>query len=126
EDEQRTSMYVADRDRRAIKREVGSPEAWLESLEVKIQIQPLQMADLSRTVQLLNRTNQMNLSTRRVTEEELRLWLDHPDRALWTARVRDRFGDSGLTGVLSVEARDDTAWIVDFVVSCRVFGRNLE
>jgi FkbH-like protein len=45
---------------------------------------------------------------------------------LWTFRVSDRFGDSGLTGIISVEVEGDAARIVDFVMSCRVMGRKVE
>jgi FkbH-like protein len=68
----------------------------------------------------------MNLSTRRLTEAELTHWLDSPARRLWTISVADRFGDAGLTGIVSVEIANGDARIVDFVVSCRVIGRKVE
>jgi FkbH-like protein len=68
----------------------------------------------------------MNLSTRRLTEAELGAWLDAGSRALWSLRVQDRFGDSGLTGIVSVDCDGESARIVDFVLSCRVFGRKIE
>jgi len=77
-------------------------------------------------VQLLNKTNQMNLSTRRLSAQELQNWLQPDNRKLWAFRVSDRFGDSGLTGILSLEIKSGVARIVDFVLSCRVMGRNVE
>ena len=62
------------------------------------RFEPLGPANLARATQLLNKTNQMNLTTRRLTEAEL--WRGRRGRAasLWTVNVSDRFGDAGLTG----------------------------
>ena len=77
-------------------------------------------------MQLLNKTNQMNLSTRRLTGSELTKWASEPHHKLWVFRVEDKFGDAGLTGILSLDLQDDDARIVDFVLSCRVIGRQVE
>ena len=45
---------------------------------------------------------------------------------MYAFRVSDRFGDSGLTGVLGLSARDDEVYVEDFVLSCRVFGKQIE
>jgi FkbH-like protein len=68
----------------------------------------------------------MNLSTRRLTEAELLEWSAHVQGPVWGVRVADRFGDSGLTGVLAVEFGHGTASITDFILSCRVMGRRVE
>src|SRR5206468_5050982 len=70
--------------------------------------------------------NQLNLSTRRVTGPELLAWASCDGRQLWTFRVGDKFGDSGLTGIASVEREGSRARIEDFVLSCRVMGRKVE
>jgi FkbH-like protein len=80
----------------------------------------------ARVVQLFNKTNQMNLSTRRLTEAELLAWLEGSGRALWAFRVSDRFGDSGLTGIASLEMSGRQARLADFILSCRVMGRRVE
>jgi FkbH-like protein len=126
EDVARSRMYGEERERREARLAVGSIEEWLRTLEVKITVQPLDRANLQRAAQLLNKTNQMNLTTRRLTESELWSWANEPGRALWTVRVEDRFGDYGLTGLVSVEEERGAARIVDFVLSCRVFGRKAE
>jgi len=68
----------------------------------------------------------MNLATRRLAEAELRAWVGQENRKLWAFRVKDKFGDSGLTGILSLEIESGGALITDFVLSCRVMGRNVE
>jgi FkbH-like protein len=126
EDTKRTALYAAERQRNELKRDVGSVDDWLMSLGIRVRAEPLGPANLTRTTQLLNKTNQMNLSTRRLTEAELVEWVRDPARALWTVTVSDRFGDAGLTGIVSVEADGDRCRIIDFILSCRVMGRRVE
>lgn len=126
EDVARAKMYHSERERRQSLESVGSMDEWLRSLEIRVQWERLSDANLQRAAQLLNKTNQMNLSTRRMTEGELRGWSDSEGRDFWTVRVEDRFGDYGLTGLVSLESEGDEGRIVDFVLSCRVFGRRVE
>jgi FkbH-like protein len=126
EDAERTALYAAERQRESLQSSVGSIEEWLKGLGVVVTAEPVGPSSLPRTVQLLNKTNQMNLTTRRLTEAELMDWVRGPGRSLWTVRVRDRFGDAGLTGIVSVEIQATVAQIVDFVLSCRVMGRKVE
>ncbi|MDP2654677.1 MAG: HAD-IIIC family phosphatase [Candidatus Omnitrophota bacterium] len=126
EDLERSRMYAQERGRKDMLTQVGSLDEWLKSLDIKVKVTPLSKMDLARTTQLLNKTNQMNLSTRRMSEPELEAWAAHPSRKLWTFRVADKFGDSGLTGIASVEIDGPVALIVDFILSCRVFGRKVE
>ena len=123
EDEQRSKMYTVDRQRKELSKEVVSADDFLKSMDVKIKVDPLLQENLLRTAQLLNKTNQMNLSTRRMTEQELWGWAQKPENKIWTIRVNDKFGDSGLVGVVSMRTDGE---IVDFILSCRVFGRKIE
>jgi FkbH-like protein len=126
EDRTRHAMYAAERQRDTSMKQATSPEAWLDTLEMKINVEPLEPSNISRVVQLLNKTNQMNLKTRRMTADTFRQWCDGENRFFRAFRVSDRFGDSGLTALLSLERSDAEAEIVDFVVSCRVFKRGVE
>jgi FkbH-like protein len=126
EDQERTALYAAERQREKLQASVGSMEEWLKSLGIVVTGEPVGPSNLARTVQLLNKTNQLNLSTRRLTEAELLEWVGGPGRSLWTINVSDRFGDAGLTGIVSVEVEGAEAKIVDFVLSCRVMGRRVE
>jgi FkbH-like protein len=126
EDASRHQMYATDKQRELLRREVSSPEDWLLSLETEVAVEELSGANCARVVQLLNKTNQMNLTTRRLAEAELQAWLRQKNRKLWAFRVKDKFGDSGLTGILSLEIESGGALIADFVLSCRVMGRNVE
>jgi len=126
EDMNRTRMYVTERQRSDLRRSLSSLDEWLTSLEIKITIEELNEVNLQRTAQLFNKTNQMNLSTRRMTEKELAEWAMGDNRKLWVFRVSDKFGDSGLTGIISLELKNDYCQIVDFILSCRVIGRKVE
>ena len=126
EDELRNQMYASEKQRELLKQTVSSAEEWLLSLDTEVMIEELNPANRVRVVQLLNKTNQMNLSTRRLSEQALQSWLQSGNRKLWAFRVKDKFGDSGLTGILSLEWQGAVATIQDFVLSCRVMGRHVE
>lgn len=126
EDRARTSMYVADRTRVALKAEVRSLGEWLEALELAIAAEPLADGNLERAAQLFNKTNQMNLSTRRLTATELSAWAKTEGHRLWTFRVSDKFGDYGLCGIVSLMQEGSKGRLLDFVLSCRVMGRGVE
>src|SRR5437868_5190495 len=126
EDRQRSSMSVVDRKRKESKIHVGDLGDWLATLKTIVRVEELNQVNLSRAAQLLNKTNQMNLATRRMSEAEFEAWAKVKTRKAWTFRVSDRFGDSGLTGILTMEIDGSRARIVDFVLSCRVMGRKIE
>ena len=126
EDLERTRMYAEERKRDNLQKEVGSIDEWLKSLEIKVRADRLAPGNLARATQLLNKTNQLNLSTRRLNEAELTAWAAAPNRGLWVVSVSDRFGDAGLTGIVSIEVDGGAARIVDYVLSCRVMGRKVE
>ena len=126
EDLVRSSMYLSENKRQALKQTISSLEEWLTRLAIRIQVEELHPANLQRATQLLNKTNQMNLSTRRLSEAELMAWAEQKHHRLWTLRVSDKFGDAGLTGIVSLEIQDPNAQIVDFILSCRVMGRKIE
>jgi FkbH-like protein len=126
EDLERSSMCEVERGRKKLLAQVGSAEEWVKQLGVRVKVEELNKTNLMRTVQLLNKTNQMNLSTRRMVESELWDWAGQPSRKLWTFRVVDKFCDAGLTGIVSLETEGPVGRIVDLVLSCRVFGRKVE
>jgi FkbH-like protein len=126
EDLERTRMYVSERQRKSLKEQAGSLDQWYRTLETKVTVEELGDVNLSRAAQLLNKTNQMNLSTRRMTEAEFVSWGHKEGRKLWVFRVSDKFGDAGLTGIISLEKEGKAGKITDFVLSCRVMGRKIE
>jgi len=126
EDRKRAAMYAAERSRQASRPAAGDLQTWRESLEVTVTAERLADANLERAAQLFNKTNQMNLATRRLTSGELLDWAAAAGHEVLTFRVTDRFGDSGLTGLVGLAFDGGRARLVDFVLSCRVLGRNVE
>lgn len=128
EDFARTEMYHDERERTRSRGEFdeGSVQEWLATLETRVAFELLNPVNLARTAQLLNKTNQMNMRTRRMSEAELLDWVDQPGNTILTATVEDRFGKAGLTGIVGVQVQDGTAEITDLVLSCRVMGRGVE
>jgi FkbH-like protein len=126
EDFERTEMYQAERGRKEVLELSGDVENWLASLQVEVRAGPLSRENLARATQLLNKTNQFNLSLRRLDEGSLWDWAEEPGNATYTFQVSDRFGDFGLTGLASLSVAGTEARIVDFVMSCRVMGKKVE
>ena len=56
---------------------------------------------------MLNKTNQMNLSTRRLNEREFSNWINKSSNYLWTVRAKDKFGDYGIIGILSLSMKNN-------------------
>ena len=126
EDFERTSMYKAERDRKTTLELSSDVESWLRSLQIQVCAMPLRRESLARATQLLNKTNQFNLSLRRLDEKSFWEWAEEPANSAFTFHVSDRFGDFGLTGLASVSLTGTEARIVDFVMSCRVMGKKVE
>jgi len=129
EDAARTKMYQEETSRSQARSEDASMEEWLAASDLQVTVRRLEEVDLPRVAQLINKTNQMNLTTRRLSELELKRWCENTGAAVWSIRVSDRFGDSGLSGVLSAVIdtdAEDAVRIVDYVLSCRVIGRKIE
>lgn len=126
EDRDRTKMYATERQREEMKTRFESLDDWLMGLGTRVRFSRLDAANLPRTVQLMNKTNQMNLRTRRLTETELLAWGQERGHEVWAVYVSDSLGDAGLTGVLGLDLTGRTATVVDYVLSCRVMGRKVE
>jgi len=127
EDRKRTELYRSERERRLEKTTVGSLDQWLHSLDLTVSVESIKEQSLARAIQLLNKTNQMNLSTRRMTESQISDWAQQAGRYLRVFRVEDKFGDYGLCGLGSLEwGSSGEAHLCDFLLSCRVMARGVE
>jgi FkbH-like protein len=128
EDRDRTAMYAAERERTQARHQAPSLDDWLQSLELTMEVDRLSPANLPRAVQLLNKTNQFNLSTRRLSASEFLQWAGEEDHCVLVFKVADKFGDYGLVGIWSLvlDQSERTARLIDYLLSCRVFGRKVE
>jgi FkbH-like protein len=126
EDAARTASYVAERGRSESKSAFASQEEYLTSLELKAVIHEATDTELPRVAQLLGKTNQFNLTTRRHSEALVREFSASPDAAIYTLAASDRFGDLGLVGALIAIREGEDATVDTLLMSCRALGRNLE
>jgi FkbH-like protein len=93
---------------------------------LKLDIRCSTDADLKRIYELINRTNQWNLQGSRCSFQDVKRWHASDDYRIYSARVRDKFGDMGLISVCVAEFKDDALEVQVFVLSCRVFGFGVE
>jgi FkbH-like protein len=127
EDRKRAEAYVEEAQRSAIKANSRSPEEFYRSLGLQLGIFSARIEQAGRLHQLIMKTNQFNLTTRRISAEAFRALLGNRDYMVVGLRVLDRFGDSGITGLAIIEQCRPDAWTVqDFLLSCRVLGRTVE
>lgn len=126
EDRHRTESYRAEKKRRGTRGQAVTFEAFLESLQQKVTIAPVETGSVARAAQLCQRTNQFNLVTRRYTAAEIETMMEDGATRLFTLSVRDRYGDSGITGLGILRIRGNAAEIDLFLLSCRVLGRRIE
>ena len=126
EDKTRGNLYKSEFKRTKLKEKFESLFKWIETLNLHVSIENIKNENLPRSLQLLNKTNQMNFSTRRLTEKEFKDWINKKTNYLWTIRAKDKFGEYGIIGILSISVNDKKAYLVDFVLSCRVVGRYIE
>ena len=126
EDSQRTRQYQESRSREAYRGTVGSVEDFLRGLGLKVDISLVDDDSMGRVVQLLAKTNQFNLTTRRHDEPTLRRQVASGMWRVYTMRVADRFGDFGLTGVGILERQGDAWHLESLLMSCRVIGKSVE
>jgi FkbH-like protein len=127
EDNKRSELYKDEETRGNSKLNFTSVEDWINSLKIEVTFEELNELNLNRAEQLLNKTNQMNLRTRRLSKEELKKWNSQKDHWFYVVSVKDIFGDNGITGLLGFhKTTDGNIFIDDFVMSCRVMGRKIE
>ena len=126
EDKVRLETYKNEKERQSLYQGLGSMDEWLKNLCLSVTVERLKPHNMPRAIQLLNKTNQVNLQTRRLTQVEYECWIKATTRSAWTVTVCDRFGNLGLVGLLSIEIEGVNANVVDFVLSCRAMGRKVE
>lgn len=127
EDAARAQQYQAEAERRSAEESFGSLDAYLTSLEMVADVREVDDADLERVVQLLGKTNQFNLTTRRHGTDVVDALRKDPRAIAMSVRLADRFGDHGLIAVMfGVPEDEETVRVDTWLMSCRVIGRTVE
>ena len=126
EDLEKTKQYAQNAMRKDLEARAVDFESYLKQLDMELICEdPLK--NLERLVQLINKTNQFNLTTRRYDRQTLQGFLEDGRHRVFLYRVKDCFGDNGIVSAVIIRLPENFAPIIDtFVMSCRVMGRNLE
>jgi FkbH-like protein len=101
---------------------------YLKSLEMKMRAEPFDALGQARITQLINKTNQFNLTTRRYSDQEVAAVMTDPDAITLQVRLTDRYGDNGMIAVVIAKPADspNELMIDTWLMSCRVLGRQVE
>jgi FkbH-like protein len=126
DDVNRLKEYKAQAQRAELASTVGSRDEFLASLGIVCTFLSALDAPLARSVQLLAKTNQFNLTTRRHSAAEVEKFASSPGGHAVAVRVRDRFGDAGVVGLALARNEGDFCFIDSLLLSCRVIGRGIE
>jgi FkbH-like protein len=127
EDRIRSGQYQSNRQRSVLKASATDLDSYLRGLEMRLMWRRFDRVGLGRTVQLINKTNQFNLTTRRYSEADVLGVMD--DARAFGAQLRliDRFGDNGIIAIVIGRLQDEEDVLIDtWLMSCRVLGRQVE
>jgi len=129
EDQARVRQYAENVRRSDTLARATDMDAFLQSLKMTMETGAPRREDIARVTQLINKTNQFNLTTRRYKEPEVENLVQDPNVVILRFRLVDRFGDNGLIGVIIARphgAEQGTLLIDTWLMSCRVLGRGVE
>jgi FkbH-like protein len=126
DDLSRAAYYSSNAERSAGQAKFSNYGEFLESLDMTAEIGPFVPVYLERITQLINKTNQFNLTTRRYTTAEVVAIADDPGFLTLYGRLADKFGDNGLVSVLIGQILDDAVQVDLWLMSCRVLKREME
>ena len=127
EDRKRADYYHGNAKRIQLQNNVGNLEQFLISLNMEAEISPFDSTNRERVTQLVNKTNQFNLTTRRHDSQTISLMQSDETYETLQVRLKDQFGDNGLVSVVILKSVAGGVWVIDtWLMSCRVLGRRLE
>lgn len=128
ESRQRRALYVSESERKRTAVEYGDRyDAFLKSCNMEARLfRPDEPEQVERCLELLHRSNQLNLSTYRYTRREFESLLADRSALCICTSCRDRFGEYGIVGFSSMIANGESIVLRDFVLSCRVAQKKLE
>ena len=130
-DVDRAAQYIANAKRIDLQTNSNDLTDFLRSLNMKAEVGQFASVDRKRIAQLINKSNQFNLTTIRLTENQIDKYAEQAEVGSFDFRLKDKFGDNGLISVMicvnAENHKPDDSWLVDtWVMSCRVLGRTME
>ncbi len=125
-DLQRADQYREEAQRELTKTHFTDINDYLTSLAMEIRLERFNAFNLPRIAQLIQRSNQFNLMTRRYGEAACEAMMKDPSLAPLTLRLADKFGDYGLISVVILKHAGEDLEIDEYLMSCRVLQRGVE
>jgi len=126
EDSERTGQYQSEARRSELMGKAADMNSYLESLAMEATISEFTTTDVPRLAQLINKSNQFNLTTKRRTEADVLAVMNDPESIGFSVRLKDRFGDHGLISIVIGRKSGRTMMIDTWLMSCRVLKRQVE
>ena len=126
EDQLRAGFYKANAQRAAQMERIGNHDDYLRSLGMRLSIAPFDGPGCKRIAQLISKSNQFNLTTRRYSEAEITALQSDPDAITVQARLEDIFGDNGMISTVICRRDGQRCEVDSWIMSCRVLGRRVE
>lgn len=127
EDRARAEMYQGNARRLGLQSQATDIESYLQSLEMRIVFGAFDGKTRARVAQLISKSNQFNLTTRRYSEPQVQQLEADPKAMTLHARLVDKFGDNGIICVVICRVTGPDIWTIDtWLMSCRVLGRRVE
>lgn len=126
EDKKRGELYLGNAARKKAESNFTDITSYFKSLEIVVDIYPVDDFSLARVAQLSQRTNQFNVTTKRYSEDEIKEMIKSCKYDISCLKVSDKFGDIGIVGTAIVGYKKDEAYIDTLYMSCRVIGRGIE
>lgn len=126
EDMSRSHQYKENFKRESLKATATSYNDYLASLEQHAFINKFEMSRLERITQLINKTNQFNLTTARLTNADVESLMLSDSNMTAYVSLKDKFGDNGVISVIYGRWETENLAIDGWLMSCRVFKRSVE
>ena len=126
DDSKRNEYYETNRQRNMQAEQYSNYNDFLESLQMYAEIGRFSDGYLNRITQLINKTNQFNLTTRRYAAPEVKKMMNSDKHITLYGKLTDKFGENGLISIMIGDIKDSCCHINLWVMSCRVFQRNME
>tara|TARA_R110002096_G_scaffold16243_2_gene55547 strand:+ start:10322 stop:12052 length:1731 start_codon:yes stop_codon:yes gene_type:complete len=127
EDGKKLEQYQQNVKRASEEQKFQNFEGFLEALNLELCIHQNDAGLISRMAQMTQKTNQFNLTTQRYTEAQLTEFVNNKDYDCFAFSVKDKFGDSGITGLCIIDYTNKQSASIDtLLMSCRILGRNIE
>ena len=126
EDILRNKSYQENRDREHLLHNTNDLSEYKLKLETRLKVRKATLIDSQRISQMLQRTNQFNLTTHRYDQNTVSQMIVDSSILVICTELQDRFGDLGLIGLAIVRKQDKDAFFDTMLMSCRALGRDAE